>query len=253
MSPRFVVAAALASALAAQQVQLPAAVRFGAAFEVIVDARGRFDPARLAPLSVEVVAREPTADGERLRLRARCYELGAVELALEPPRTLQVETALPDPPGELEWPADGYELPRAATSPWLVAGLSLLALVGAYAALRRARARGVPAQPASATPAWSAAAALRALEAAEGDEQAFFSALKGIVRRHCAEHLGVASDARTSEELLAALPRAREPLDPCLRCCDLALFSQLPDRLGSVEPSRARALRFVEATEEGGA
>lgn len=239
----------LACGLVAQAVELPAEVRFGEAFEVVVDARGAFDPAQLAPLEVEVLSRVGTAGGERLRLRARCYVPGQVELALDPPRTLTVQSVLVDQPVALEWPSDGYALAEEPASPWLLAGLSALGALAAFAAWRRVAARAAPAAPAQAAPAWSAAAALRALDGGEDDLDAFFLELKAIVRRHCAERFGLPAEVRTSEELLRALPRAREPLRPCLTLCDVALFSRLPDRHAETERSRAHALRFVEATE----
>lgn len=251
--PLLAAALLLLAGARAQQVTLPEEVRFGAAFEVVVESDGGFDPAQLAPLAVEVVERSANSGGgERLRLRARCYELGDVTLSLDPPRTLRVASALPEPAGELEWPADGYQLGGVPPSRWLIAGLTALVIVSGYAwwrwlARRLAKVETAEARPRS---TWSAAAELRALEVAEGDLEGFFVQLKAIVRRHCAERFGLPAEVRTSEELQAALPRLSEQLTPCLQDVDLALFSQVPLERDGPERSRTRALAFVQQTEE---
>lgn len=241
----------LGASLAAQAVTMPDEVRFGAAFAVVVESPGRFEPASLAPLVVEVLEREPNGAGERVRLRARCYELGEVTLPVQPPRTLAVRTSLPDPPGELEWPANGYELGGAPPSRWLIMGLTAMAIVFAYASWRWLARRFAPAAEVEAdvVVGFDAAAALRALEVGDGDAESFFLRLKAIVRQHCADRFGLPADVRTSEELLVALPRLRERLSPCLSDCDLALFGPLPPVDEARERSRTSALAFVHATE----
>ncbi|MFN3240196.1 MAG: hypothetical protein ACE37K_01645 [Planctomycetota bacterium] len=232
---------------------MPEQVRFGDAFEVVVESERAFDEATLLPLEVEVVERRPSGAGEVVRLRARCYELGEVTLPLDPPRTLAVATSLPQPPGELEWPANGYQLVGAPPSRWLIAGLTALTIVFGYGWWRWfARRLAAKAEPTAApVRSWSAVAALQALEVGDGDADAFFLRLKAIVRRHCAERFGMPADVRTSEELLVALPRLRERLSPCLQGCDLALFGPLPPAAEARERSRGHALAFVQASEEG--
>ncbi|MCK5942559.1 MAG: hypothetical protein KAI24_11350, partial [Planctomycetes bacterium] len=184
MTSRCALGALLITAAAvAQRVELPAQVVFGQAFEVVVESERPFDAATLLPLVVEPVATSSEDGVERTRFRARCYQLGAVELPLEPPVTLQVATCLPDPPGELEWPSDGYMLRAAPTSRWLVAGLTALVLVfafGWWSWLRR-RSAVVPVDAAATTPMWDAAAALAALACSSDDEvEAFCARLKAV-------------------------------------------------------------------------
>ena len=246
------VALSLCSIAPAQRLTAPAEVRFGEPFEALFEAEGAFDPAALQPLEVEVLERLPSAAGERVRLRARCFELGEVTLATAPPFTLDVTSALPTPPGELEWPANGYEAAAAPPPRWVVAGLTALLIVAVYGSWRRLRAlraaRGAGASE-EAAPAWSAAAALRALEVGAADPEAVLLQVKAILRRFLAQRFELAAEVRTSEELLAALPAADSALRPCLRVIDLGLFSALPANEEDPARTRALALTFVESLE----
>ena len=234
---------------AAQEVAMPTEVVFGAAFEVSVVSAGPFDPASLSPLVVKVVEREVAGDEVRVRLEARCYELGEVALAVNPPRALRVLSALPEPAGELEWPSDGYELARPAPSRWLVAGVTAFVIVAAYVGWRRLS-RLRPVRPRDEiVDVWDAKAALLALEVDVDEVDIVFAQLKSILRRYCRERYGLRAEVRTSEELLSALPGAQKQLSPCLRRIDQALFSQLPLDGGGPERSRAHALAFVQAAE----
>lgn len=234
----------------AQQVTAPAEVAFGAAFEVVVEAEGAFDVAALAPLEVEVVARERAGGRERLRLRARCYELGAVTLAVTPPVTLQVASSLPTPPGELEWPRDGYARAFSAPPRWLIALGTAGVIIGVYLGWRRL-ARPTVSAASEPPPIWDAAAALRALEVAGADAEQALLQVKAILRRYCAERFGVPAEVRTSEELLLALPGGHETLRPCLQDIDFALFGELPAADDGPARSRDRALVFVAEVEGG--
>lgn len=251
MTRGLLLALSLAAAAVGQRITAPAEVRFGAAFEVSVEVRGAFDPAALAPLEVEVLERRATGRGERVRLRARCYELGEVQLAGEPGVRLQVQSALPTPPGELEWPADGYEAAASSSSRLQVAGWTALLIVCAFAAWRRLVPARAAAPDAVDAPRWSAAAALRDLDVAAADREAVLLRVKAILRRHLAERFGVPADVRTSEELLGLVPAADAGLRPCLRDIDVALFSPGPAAEDAPARSRERALTFVERTEGG--
>ena len=239
----------LAGGAAAQAVSMPAEVVFGAAFEVSVVSAEPFDLASLSPLVVNVVEREVVGDEVRVRLEARCYELGEVALAVDPPRAIKVFSALPEPAGELEWPSNGYELASPAPPRWFVAGVTAFVIVAAYVGWRRlSRLRSVRPRD-EVMDVWDAKAALLALEVESDDRDLVFAQLKSILRRYCRERYGVVAEVRTSEELLSALPSAQEQLSPCLRRIDQALFSQLPLDGGGPERSREHALAFVKAAE----
>lgn len=244
----WIIAGPLAAAVAAQDVSLPEEVAFGAAFEVVVTAAAPFDVGALAPLEVEVVERSSVPSGERLRLRARCYELGALTLPLSPPKTLRVVSSLPAPPGDLEWPSPGYDVVVTAGARWWIAGLTAASIIGAYLAWRWAAGRTQVA-PGGAAAAWDAAAAIGGLPQCGPDDAAWFGQLKSILRRHCRERFGVPAEARTSEELLATAPRAAREFAACLERIDAALFSPLPATDDAASSSRSLALAFVRATE----
>ncbi|MEC9048557.1 MAG: hypothetical protein VYA51_11130 [Planctomycetota bacterium] len=247
----WIIAGPLAAALAAQDVSLPEEVAFGAAFEVVVTAAAPFDVGALAPLEVEVLERSAVASGERVRLRARCYELGELTLPLSPPKTLRVISSLPAPPGELEWPSPGYDVAVPAGARWWIAGLTAASIIGAYLAWRWASARTQVASGGDTAAAWSAAAAIGGLPQCGRDDAAWFGQLKSILRRHCRERFGVPAEARTSEELLATAPRAAREFAACLEGIDAVLFSPLPANADAASSSRALALAFVRATEVG--
>lgn len=249
MKGAWLVWGALSAALAAQEVSLPSEVVFGAPFEVVVTGSSPFDPSTLSPLEVEIVERTALGDRERVRLRARCYELGERTLSLSPPRTLRVVTALPTPPGDLEWPSDGYEVSADRALRWWVAGLTALAIIGVYAGWRWLVRRGAIAPAGALATTWSAAAAIDALPQSSGVDAAWFGLLKSILRRHCRERFGVNADVRTSEELLSVTPHAQGDLSVCLQGIDMALFSQLAPPSDGAARARERALAFVRATE----
>ncbi|MEC8252152.1 MAG: hypothetical protein VX044_02990 [Planctomycetota bacterium] len=247
----WIIAAPLAAALTAQDVSLPAEVTFGAAFEVSVTSAVPFDVGALAPLEVEVLERSALASGERVRIRARCYELGELTLPLSPPQTLRVVSSLPAPPGNLEWPSPGYEVMVTAGGRWWIAGLTAASVIGAYLAWRWAAARAQVASVGDTADAWSAAAAIGGLPKFGPDAAAWFGQLKSILRRHCRERFGVPAEARTSEELLATAPHAAREFAACLEGIDVALFGPLPATGEAAASSRELALAFVRATEEG--
>ena len=245
-------ALSLVAAALGQRISAPSEVAFGAAFEVQVEVEGAFDATALRPLVVEVLERRAWAGGERVRLRARCYELGEVALPGTPPHALRVTTSLPSPAGELEWPANGYEAAQPPTSPLLRAALAALAafVLGAgFFGWRRSR-RSAAAAHIEAAPAWSAAAALRALDVSQSDMEAVLLQVKAILRRHLAERFELPAQVRTSEELLLLVPRGEAALRPCLQDIDLALFGPRPPAAGGPRSARDRALRFVEAAGE---
>lgn len=249
----------LAVSLSAQvTVQLPPdGVGFGDAFELIVTSPAELAPGRFAPLRVERLALDVRDDGGvRAHYRARCYRVGAVALAGLDGAVLQVRSSLPEPPGELEWPADGYELDAAlagrATWPWFVLGAVLI--VGAWCAARRRRRAGM-ASSATATPApvFDALRALDALALPVGADELdrYCRELKAIVRRHFVERLAVRADVRTSEELLrvgAFAAESRDALRPCLLGCDAVLFGRVVLPADAAVKLCQAARRFVQTT-----
>lgn len=220
----------LAVAIPAQGVQLPdEPIVFGQPFELVVTAAPGFDAARLTPLVVELLDRSEAGAGSAVRYRyeARCYEVGDVTLAIEPPVSFAVATSLPDPAGELEWPGDGWLVEPEKQSAWwpLWLGAALVAGSGAWFLRRRWNEDAAPEAVPASVPTWDAAAALRELAMPTGDGyEAFYRELKAIVRRHCVARFEVPAEVRTSEELLSVLPDAGDRLQPCLSTCDLALF-----------------------------
>ena len=250
MIRRLVVAALLAAAATAQDVFMPEEVVFGASFELSVVSSTPFDVAALTPLVVEVVAREVQGGEERLRLRARCYELGEVSLPLRPPRVLRVTTSLQDPPGPLEWPSEGYILDATDPGRWLLASITSLSVIAAYLSWRWLRRRASVDVGDVHEPPWSASAALASVRAQPLDSEAALLELKSIVRRYCGQRYGLRADFRTSEELVAALSGRRAELSPCLDGIDHALFGPAPIAPDLLERSRELAIAFVEAAEE---
>jgi len=234
----------------------PERLVFGEIFELTVTAAEPFDIARLRPLQVELVSRTPRGELNELRFRARCYQLGAVTLPLDPPHTLQIASCLPDAASALEWPADGWLLERSSSWPWLMFGLLLLlGSAGIWWRRRSQAAEQVPTREPR-EPAWDALAALGELGDGEQPGDAFFLQLKAIVRRHCAERFHLPAAVRTSEELLQALPRVRPLLQPCLTTCDVVLFGGAVGEDRRLDPAarsgaRDQAVRFVETTRAG--
>ena len=239
------------------RVQLPAEpVVFGQAFELSVwtSSRAAFDVALLSPLEVELVAVEPQAGSvTHRRYRARCYAVGTVALACDPAVELVVNSALPQPAGELEWPGDGWRTAAESSGGWHWAIIAGVAALGAIAIVgRRRRPPARVARRATTTVPFDAVAALRALQIGDGPQPGtrFCAELKAIVRRHCAQRLSLPAHVRTSEELVgAARPPARGELAPCLRACDLVLFGNAPFAAELPEELRRRAIAFVRTME----
>jgi len=265
MNRAFVLRALLAAALclattpAQVAVELPGldaaqpTIGFGERFELRAELPADFDDAAWLPVDVERLAQRELGGGRVQRVyAARCYRAGDVALPDDAATTLRVRSSLPDPPGPLEWPADGYERARAASWSWWSSALLAVSLA-ALLLWSRARRRRVAVvdELTAAPPRYDAAAALRALALPEDDERAppFYGEVKAIVRRHCSAHLSLPADVRTSEELLSALPRGRDELQPCLRSCDAVLFGRARSDRDRHDRARQDALRFVERTE----
>jgi hypothetical protein len=222
---------------------------FGQPFELTVTgATAGFDEQHLLPLVVERLG-SPGGPAAPRRFRARCYVPGEVTLALDPTLRLVVATSLPEPPGELEWPGDGWPLPerRWPAALWLalVALAALAAIVWARLLRRTAPTSATPKPDAS----WSALAALAALPAT-GDPERFHAQLKSILRRHCRERYAVRAFVRTSEELVASVPRGAGELQHCLGACDLVLFGGARPAAAAADAVHATARAFVAATED---
>jgi hypothetical protein len=242
----------LACALPAQQVTLPTeAVIFGDEFEITVTASDAFDPGQLSPLVVELLDRTAIGARQTWRFRARCYQVGEVTLALNPPAKLMVATSLPEPAGGLEWPSDGWLMTPGSSGLWpwmslLGAGVILAWWLRSYRA-----AKAEPAMPAVADRGqeWDAMAALKELlPPGSGSYQPYYQQLKAIVRRHCHVRFLVAADVRTSEELLQTLPDLEPPLKVCLNACDVALFGGDLGHRQDHQDAKTQAIAFVSAT-----
>ena len=245
----------LVGSLPAQEVVLPSEpIVFGQAFELTVTAGADFDAGRLLPLVVELLDRTPAGDVEQWRFRARCYEVGAVTLSLEPPVELAVATSLPDPVGELEWPSEGWLIEPETSSAWLAFALCALLAVAGLWWWRTSRVEEVPETVAAPQPhsEWDAMLALRELAMPGGDAyEPFYEQLKAIVRRHCHARFRVPADVRTSEELIHALPNTQSTLQPCLSTCDVALFGGAYGTGQNHQHAKDHAIAFVEATRGG--
>jgi len=246
----------VATTTTAQQVTLPdEPIVFGQPFELTVVCEPSFDDAQLLPLQVELLARTAKGASEERRYRARCYELGDVTLALEPPQPLLVASCLPEPAGELELPGDGWELPtESATSWWPFVALAGF-LVGALVGLLRRKPVATTETVTPATDSWDALQALTDLQASQLAAAAFYLELKAIVRKHCAQRFHLPATVRTSEELLSALPNAKPALQPCLLTCDMVLFGgevTAPLRNDAAKRTAAHdhAIQFVKLTKQ---
>jgi len=250
-------AAALSMALPAQQVMVATdPVVFGQRFELVVTTTQPFAAERLSPLVVELLSQTSRGGVDELRFAARCYEVGEVVLALDPPYALRVASCLPEPDGGLEWPSDGWQLDAEAGRSWPLLGL--FGLLVAALAWRATRGKGSvgPEAAAALAPRWDALAALRQLatEGVTGD--AFYARLKAILRKHCAARFHLPAEVRTSEELLRALPKALPTLQPCLMTCDVVLFGGAAADDSRQDPAtrdgaRDHAIQFVESTQVG--
>lgn len=260
----WLLAALLTANLAAQQAAAAASgvrltlpvggVVFGASFDLLLElpAALSFDAALLRPLVVEPFAAEEVVVAQqavrRHRCHARCYALGDVVIAGVPGAVLRVASSLPSPPGELEWPAP-WSLPQAAPLwPWLLALAALLG--GGWAFQRRGRQRALPEQALVASVAAQPAdlvGALRRLSLpGEGERgEAFYMAIKAVLRRHCEQRFAVPAAVRTSEELRRAVPDPAAQLGPCLEACDAVLFAAQRPTAAAHRAARDAALAFV--------
>lgn len=271
------VAVAIAAPVQAQSVvrQLAPgspALRVGEPFVLEVVARWpageaplELQPEQLAPLFVDGVQRQATPTSVTWRATVRSYAAG--ELVLAPlalqfptaggartvasaPLVLQLATALPQPPGELEWPGDGRELPRASGLVWwLLAGLA--ALTAGFAGRRRRTAVAPPAIVVATRLAADVAARLQALAVPDDPAlcERFCGDVKALLREHVHTRHGVAADFATSEEL-CQLPRVGPGLQPCLQVVDRVLFAAAQPAVAVLHELRASALRCV--ADDGG-
>lgn len=227
---------------------------FGEAFELTITSTAAMHEDRLLPLQVELLDRTATPAGEQWRYRARCYQLGEVTLALSPPVTLSVASSLPEPPGDLEWPSQGWQLAADGRSAGLLYGLLAMAavFVGAWWRFVRRAGASTPVPASTSSPPWDAALELRELVLGDGGEETFCQQVKAIVRRHCAQRFGLPAEVRTSEELLALLsslqPYFQPSLQPCLAGCDLLLFGGVLGNREVAAAAHAQALQFVNTT-----
>ncbi|MBL8737185.1 MAG: hypothetical protein JNL12_12205 [Planctomycetes bacterium] len=235
----------------------------GEPFVVVVEVRGaapRFEPvpAQWRPLVVEGVQVEPAAAGHtRFLVTVRGYragesDIGPVQVGFADGRTassgplrLDLRSALPEPPGELEWPGDVRELPGARW-PWWCTALAVVALGFALQKLRRQQPVPVVVVPEPIPPALGISARLAALALPQQQEdwEPFCMAVKALLRTHLAAAHALRAEVATSEELLRALGAPR-PLARCLATCDLVLFGALRPALASSSAVRDAALEFV--------
>jgi hypothetical protein len=243
--------------LPAQEVVLPDhPVVFGAAFEVLVEAKDAFDARRLLPLEVDLVESRRSGPGRmRFRYTARCYEVGDVVLAVDPPRILPVVSSLPTPGGDMEWPSDGWLMkPASQSMVWALGGGICGSLLLLAWWLLRKKGQANSSECSTSLPTWDAMADLKALPLPQGPEQseAFYLRLKAIVRRYCEDRFGILAKVRTSEELAEALPNLQDSLHPCLDSCDAALFGQIRMEAVTHVDARDKACELVDATSRRG-
>ncbi len=151
-----------------------------------------------------------------------------------------------DPPAfaALEWPGDVREPPSPAWWPFALGGLALAVGIAWWRHHRVPAARGVVAASTGST-------ALQQLQAlalpATGHTLAFYVQLKALLRLHCRERFALRAEQATSEELVAALPRAAA-LQQCLGNCDRVLFAAGEPGVGGPAHDRDTAIAFVRAT-----
>lgn len=238
-----------------------AALVVGEPFVVAVEVRGaapRFEPvpAQWRPLVVEGVQQELAADGRtRFLVTVRGYRAGECDVgpvqvgfadgrsATGGPLRLDLRSALPAPPGELEWPGDVREIPGVRWPWWLVV-LAAGALVLGLCRSRRPRPLPVPALPVPLAPDIAARLAALALPQQPDDWEPFCVAVKALLRRHLDAAHALRAEVATSEELLRMLA-APTPLARCLATCDLVLFGAVRPAIASSTGVREAALEFV--------
>jgi hypothetical protein len=228
-----------------------------------------FDDQALAPLSVTLltaaVDRGQAAVVERRRYEARAFVAGTIELprielragqpepgvllASSMPPPLLVRSSLPDPPGGVEWPGDVRELPQCATAAWWIVPAALALLLGASWWVRpRRRPAAVAAAPPPAHERTLAALAALRSRAGTAGAALFHEELSAVVRDHCAHRWGLAAAARTSEELVRAVPVGAVDLRACLSACDFVKFAAAVPPPGGAAAAVEAALAFVRAT-----
>ncbi|HEX5052544.1 MAG TPA: hypothetical protein VFZ65_12275 [Planctomycetota bacterium] len=251
---------------------------FGADFEVEVarawPANGEpepFDERALAPLSLQFVEKRdwpapPGMAGDRWRYRARAYVAGELQFAPVrfryrrgdrtetvrcTPRALLVQSVLPEPPGDVEWPGDVRELPQRGTRLWWLAAACALVGLGLWSRWRRPRSAAPP--PAAPAPAVHtiALAELDAL-AAPGENaaeiEAFYVQLAEIVRSHSERRFAVRAAVRTSQELVRSVPVGGAELGACLQACDLVKFAARRPTAEGHATARHDAVAYVRAS-----
>ncbi|MCA8953377.1 MAG: hypothetical protein KDE27_27945 [Planctomycetes bacterium] len=257
----------------------PDAVEFGREFELAIErswpvghAALPFDPLALLPLAAVELGADARQVGERLietrRFRATAWQVG--ELALGPfvlktrdpdggehaadsgELQLRVRSALPEPPGELEWPGDVRDRPRPTS--WLLpVAVALAALLLGGGVWRWRVRRALPAAEAPGpTPAELARTELAAL--ALPDQAAaiegYYVALAEIVRRFAERRYALRAFVHTSEELVAVVPIGGDPLADCLFACDLVKFAVVRPASAAHTAAKTEALAFVDAADD---
>ncbi|MCC7397386.1 MAG: hypothetical protein IT455_10015 [Planctomycetes bacterium] len=237
---------------AAQSLQIgfepPAATRqFGDRVEVVVTRRWpagaeveAFDAAVLAPLELGEVRVEPLLDGERLRFAARVLRVGdyapapvvmrwrrdgRIESLAAAVPPFVVGSLLPSPPGGIEWlPPLPPPSPFGRWAPAALGGAAVLLGLCWWWRRRRLAPQPSPFAGAAGSGALEALLALP-LPAPGQATEPYCLAVKRILRQHLASRFHVPAVVRTSEELVAAVPVARDALRAALHDVDLVLFA----------------------------
>lgn len=239
---------------------MPAPLAVGEPFVVTVevhDPSARFEPvpAQWRPLFVERVEQEVRDGRTRFLVTVRGYRAGECDIgpvqvgfadgrtAASGPLRLDLRSALPEPPGELEWPGDVRELPGSHWRWWFAAAIAAGCGL-ALRTLRRSRPEPEPVVPPAPAPDIAARLLALALPQQQGDWEPFCVAVKELLRTHLATAHALRAEVATSEELLAALAAPR-PLARCLATCDLVLFGASRPALASSAAVRDAALEFV--------
>lgn len=234
-----------------------------------------FDDALFAPLCGELLAAavEPLPGGgfrEVRRYAVRAVGIGTVDLppllvrwrgpdgsmevrTVEPPE-VRVASALPSPPGAVEWAVELREPRRPARWPWWL-GVALAAGAAVGLGFRR-RTPGAAAAAYMAPPARDATlAALAALELPSAEPaaiDAFYLALAAIVRDHAARRFCLRAEVRTSEELVHDVPLGRDELAGCLQACDRVKFGAMRPDGTAHAAAHGAAVAFANAGGEPG-
>jgi len=239
----------------------PAALVVGEPFVVVVEVRDgapRFEPvpSQWRPLVVEDVQFERGSNARaRFLVTVRGYRAGECDVgpvqvgfgdgrtAASGPLRLDLRSALPEPPGELEWPGDVRELPGARW-PWWLAALAAVAIGLALRWRRQPRPAQVVPEPAPPVPDVDARLLALALPQQPTDWEPYCIAVKALLRSHIGAAHTLRAEVATSEELLRALAAPR-PLASCLATCDGVLFGAARPAVAKSVAVRDAALEFV--------